>query len=304
MSIDKLAAKLAAQRFVLGDGPMGSMLYAEGLSPEVSPELLNVTQPNTILEIMRAYVDAGSEVISTNSFGGNAGRLSRSGAAERVEELNRAAAQLARQVVDGRDCLVAGSVGPTGELLEPYGLLTFDEATAMFETQVRALVAGGVDLILIETMTQLPEMEAAVKATRQVSEDLFIGASMSFNTNLHTMMGVSPLQALEALHGWGVRLIGSNCGNGPAEIETVMAQMAAHRPEGVYLLAQSNAGLPHDEDGETVFDGTPEVMAEHAVKMMRMGVNYIGACCGNTPAHIAAMRTALDAAAGVGGVER
>ena len=193
--------------------------------------------------------------------------------------------------------MVAGSVGPTGELLEPYGLLAFDAAVAMFEAQVRGLLDGGVDFILVETMSQLAEVEAVVQAARHVAADAPLAASMSFDTNGRTMMGVSPHQALETLAGWGLDVIGANCGNGPAEIEGVLEQMAAHRPEGVYLLAQSNAGLPHEVNGETVFDGTPDVMGDYAVKMLRLGVNYIGACCGSTPAHIAAMRAALDEAA-------
>lgn len=291
---DRLVARLAAQRFVLGDGAMGTTLHTAGLAPGVAPELWNVTQPDVIRGIMRAYADAGCEVITTNSFGGSAARLAHTGLSERTEELNRAAAQIGRQAAEGRDCLVAGSVGPSGELLEPYGLLSFDDAVAMFETQVRGLAAGGVDFILIETMSQLAEVEAAIRATRRVVEDLPIAASMSFDTNGRTMMGVSPHEALEKISGWGVRVIGANCGNGPGEIQAVMEQMAARRPDGVYLLAQSNAGLPRVVDGETVFDGTPQVMAEYAVKMLRLGVDYIGACCGSTPAHLAAMRAALD----------
>ena len=301
MPTDGLLTRLAAKRFLLGDGAMGTMLHAAGITAGTSPELWNVTQPDTIRGIMRAYVDAGSEIISTNSFGGSAARLRHTGLADRALELNQAAAELGRQAASGRDCLVAGSVGPSGELIEPYGLLAFEDAVAMFETQVRGLTAGGVDFILIETMSQLAEVEAVVQAARRVDEDVTIAASMSFDTNGHTMMGVSPREALETIHGWGVKVIGANCGNGPAEIETVMAQMAEYRPDGVYLLAQSNAGLPHEVEGETVFDGTPEVMAAYAVKMLHLGVSYIGACCGSTPAHIAAMRAALDQAAATHG---
>lgn len=290
----QLLTRLATQSFVLGDGAMGTTLHAAGLAPGTAPELWNVTRPDVIREIMRAYADAGCEVITTNSFGGSAARLAHTGLAERTLELNRAAAELGRQAAEGRDCLVAGSLGPSGELLEPYGLLSFDEAVAMFETQVRGLAEGGVDFVLIETMSQLAEVEAAIRATRRVVEDLPIAASMSFDTNGRTMMGVSPREAVQTISNWGVRVIGANCGNGPAEIEAVMEQMAACRPDGVYLLAQSNAGLPHVVDGKTVFDGTPQVMAEYAVKMLRLGIDYIGACCGSTPAHLAAMRAALD----------
>lgn len=296
MSPNRLLDWLEAERVVLGDGAMGSLLQAAGLVPGESPELWNVTRPDDIRGVYRAYLDAGAKVIETNSFGGNAVRLGHNDLADRVVELNEAAARLARQEADGRDCLVAGSVGPTGELLEPYGLLTVEKAMSMFAKQVEGLVAGGADYIQIETMSQLEEVEAAILGARQAGADVEVVVTMTFDTNARTMMGVTPEYALDTIYGWGVRIIGGNCGNGPDEIITVMEQMLAHRPEDAFLVAQSNAGLPKMIDGEIAYDGTPEVMAEHAVQLYHMGVRYIGACCGSTPAHIHAMREALVSA--------
>ena len=296
MASNRLLEWLESGRTVLGDGAMGSVLQAEGLTPGESPELWNVTKPEVIRGVYRAYLDAGAQVIETNTFGGNAARLGHNDLQGRVGELNEAGAKLARLEAEGRDCLVAGSVGPTGEMLEPYGLLSVDEAASMFAEQVAGLLAGGVDHIQIETMSQMAEVEAAILGARRASPDVPIAVTMTFDTNARTMMGDTPKSALEAIYGWGVRAIGGNCGNGPDEIRTVMAQMLEHRPDDVYLIAQSNAGLPKMIDGKVTYDGTPEVMAKYAVELYQMGVNYIGACCGSTPAHIAAMRDALVAA--------
>ncbi|MGL4649222.1 MAG: homocysteine S-methyltransferase family protein, partial [Caldilineaceae bacterium] len=164
---------------------------------------------------------------------------------------------------------------------------------ALFAEQVQGLVEGGVDFVLIETMSHLNETEAAVRAAQQVAPNLPIAVTLSFDTNFHTMMGVSPRQAVQTIATWGVTIIGANCGNGPAEIETVMTQMAQSRPEGVYLMAQSNAGMPKWLDGQISYDGTPEIMADYALRLRALGVNVIGACCGSTPEHIAAIATAL-----------
>jgi 5-methyltetrahydrofolate--homocysteine methyltransferase len=233
-------------------------------------------------------------MVETNTFGGTRARLQFHQIGDRVFELNRAGAVLAKEVAGPAGVLVAGSMGPTGDLIEPVGTLTLVEAERLFAEQARGLVDGGVDLILIETMSHLNEVEAAIRGVRQVAPDLMIAVTMSFDTNFHTMMGVSPRQAVETLVGWGIRLVGANCGNGPAEIQAVMTQMAQARPAGVYLIAQSNAGLPKYTNGKIAYDGTPEVMAEYAVTMRGLGINVIGACCGSTPAHIAAMAGALE----------
>ena len=287
--MDRLAELIARAGTVLGDGAMGTMLQLAGLT-DGAPERWNVERPEVVLAIHRAYVEAGSDFISTNTFGGTRNRLQLDGLGERVAELNEAGARLAREAAGER--LVAGSMGPTGELMEPLGLLTPDGARESFTEQARALKAGGVDFALIETMSALEEAQAAVAGARDAG--LPVAVTMSFDTNFHTMMGVKPARAVATLAGWGVRLIGANCGNGPAEISRIMAEMAQAQPEGVFLMAKSNAGMPRWKDDRITYGGTPEVMAEYARSMLALGVRVIGGCCGSAPEHVASMRAALD----------
>lgn len=291
-----LLAWLQAGRLLMSDGAMGTMLQQAGLTDGGAPELWNVKKPEAVQAIYQGYLDAGSNIISTNTFGGTSARLKLHNLQDRVAELNEAGVRLAAEVAHPVGALVAASMGPSGELIEPLGKLTLEEATAIFAEQAAALAAGGADFILIETMSDLREVEAAVKGSQQAT-DLPIVVTLTFDTNFHTMMGVSPKQAVEVLSGWGVFLIGANCGNGPGEIEAVMTEMAQHRQEGVYLMAQSNAGMPQYNAGHIHYDGTPEVMAAYAQKMRSLGVNVIGGCCGTTPEHLRAMRAALDAVA-------
>jgi 5-methyltetrahydrofolate--homocysteine methyltransferase len=274
---------------------MGTMLQDAGLDDGGAPELWNVERPADIAAIHTAYLDAGSRVVTTNTFGGTRPRLQMHGLEDRVIELNRAAATVARTAAQPYGALVAGDLGPSGELLEPLGTMTPDEATELFAEQLRGLVEGGIDLVLIETMSDLAEVEAAVRAARQVAPGLPIVVTLSFDTKLRTMMGVTPAAAVTTLADLGVTAVGANCGRGPAELETVMAQMVAVRPEGLLLVAQSNAGLPQLQGDVFVYDSPPGQMAEHAVRLAESGVELIGACCGSTPAHIAAMGEALSA---------
>jgi methionine synthase I (cobalamin-dependent) len=294
--MDRLIEFLAANPAVLGDGAMGTMLQAAGLTTGGSPEEWNITHPEAVRAIHQGYVDAGAQVIETNSFGGTSFRLALHNYQDRVREFNIAAARLAREVADaaGRPVMVAGSVGPTGEILYPLGTRQPEEVEAAFAEQAAALADGGVDFLLIETMSALEEVEAALKGARAAVE-LPIAVTMTFDTNFRTMMGVKPVQALNALYALGVRAIGANCGNGPQEIERVIGEMAAAKPGDVFLIAQSNAGLPkYDSATKQIhYDGTPDVMADYALKMKSLGIRYIGACCGSTPAHIAAIRAAL-----------
>ncbi|MFZ2489198.1 MAG: betaine--homocysteine S-methyltransferase [Anaerolineae bacterium] len=292
MTKNRLLKQLETKGLLLGDGAMGTMLQRAGLTDGGAPELWNVTHPDDVRAVYQGYADAGSDIITTNTFGGNSYRLKLHNLQDRVFELNQAGAALARAVA-GDDRLVAGSMGPTGELLEPLGPLTIQEASAAFAEQAAGLAAGGADFVLVETMSSLDEVQAAVEGVRAAT-DLPVVVTMTFDTNFRTMMGVSPTHAVQTLAEWGVAVIGANCGNGPAETERVMWEMAQARPAGVVLMAQSNAGLPHWHNGEISYDGTPPVMATYAQRMRAMGVQVIGACCGSTPDHLASMRVALD----------
>jgi 5-methyltetrahydrofolate--homocysteine methyltransferase len=293
MTVPTLLDLIGHARTLLFDGAMGTMLQEAGLDDGGAPELWNVERPDDILAIHRGYLDAGARVVTTNTFGGTRPRLDMHGLGDRVEELSRAGAEVARRAAQPYGALVAGDLGPTGELLEPLGDLTGEQAEELFAEQLRGLVAGGIDLVLIETMSDLAEAEAAVRAARRVAPELPVVATLSFDTKLRTMMGVTPAQAVTALSALGVSAIGANCGRGPEEMETVMAEMAAARPEGVLLIAQSNAGLPHVVGDHFEYDKDPSDMAAHAQRLRAVGVDIIGACCGSTPAHVGAMSGAL-----------
>lgn len=288
--MDRLGKLLERRRIILGDGAMGTMLHQAGLTIG-APEQWNVKKPEVVSAIHRGYIEAGSDFISTNTFGGTRNRLKLDNLEDRVAELNEAGARLAREAAG--EALVAGSVGPTGELMEPLGTLTRDGARESFAEQARALKAGGVDFALIETMSALEEVQSAIEGVREAG--LPVVVTMSFDTNFRTMMGIKPVAAVTTIAGWGVSVIGANCGNGPAEIERVMSEMAQALPDGVALMAKSNAGMPRWQEGHITYDGTPEVMSNYARRMAGLGVRVIGGCCGSTPEHIAGMRKAIDA---------
>jgi 5-methyltetrahydrofolate--homocysteine methyltransferase len=281
---------------LLLDGAMGTMLMAAGLEQGAPPEEWNVKHPDRVRAVHKAYIEAGSNIILTNSFGGTSFRLKLHNLQNRVAELNRAAAAVARAEADtvGRPVLVGGSIGPTGELFAPMGTMTFEEAKAAFAEQAAALDEGGADILWVETMSDLEEVRAAVEGAKSVS-DLPVAATMTFDTHGHTMMGVSPKKALEVMSSFGLAALGANCGNGPAEIEGVIKTMHALSPDTI-LIAKSNAGIPHWVDDELFYDGTPEVMAEYTKHVYGLGASLIGGCCGSSPAHIRAMREALDCA--------
>jgi 5-methyltetrahydrofolate--homocysteine methyltransferase len=283
---------------LLLDGGMGTLLQERGLDDGGCGELWNVERPDEVRRCHEDYARAGVRILTTNTFGGTRPRLEMHGLGDRVYELNRAGAEVARSVADAHGALVAGGLGPTGELLEPLGVLSRDGARAVFAEQLAGLRAGGVDLVLVETISDLAEAEAAVEAAREVVPDLPVAVTMSFDTNLRTMMGVRPADAVLALAAAGADAVGANCGRGPAEMEAIAAQMAEVRPEGLLLVAQSNAGLPQVVGDAFEYDCSPADLAEHARVLRDLGVDLVGACCGSTPAHLAAMREALTAPVG------
>ncbi len=294
--MDKLQQFLSAEGVILLDGAMGTMLMMAGLESGAPPEEWNLLHPERIRQVHEAYIEAGSRIVLTNSFGGTRFRLKLHNLQDQVAELNRAAAEIARSAADAapHTVLVGGSMGPTGELMEPMGEMTMEAAQAAFAEQAAALAAGGVDVLWIETMSDLNEVKAAVAGARSAC-DLPVVASMTFDTHGRTMMGVSPEQAIQELGGLNLSALGANCGNGPAEIEGVIQKMRAIAPD-VPLIAKSNAGIPHWEGEDLVYDGTPQVMAGYTHQVRGLGAQLIGGCCGSTPAHIRAMREALDKA--------
>lgn len=282
-----LSGLLASGKPVLADGAMGSNLMAAGLMTGEAAELLNVTNPEFIQQVHRGYVDAGSQIILTNTFGGSRISLTRQGVGERTFELNEAGARNARAVADSaaQPVVVGGSIGPCGELMEPYGTLTQKGAVEMFAEQAGGLAAGGVDLFWIETMSDVNEVLAAVAGCKLAAPDIPIVTTMSFERKGRTMMGVTPEQALEAFRAQGVLALGANCGNGPDEVIGVIEKMHALDPEAV-LVAKANAGMPKIIGDQTVYDATPAVMGEYARTVYAAGAQIIGACCGSTAEHI------------------
>lgn len=285
---------LDAEATILLDGAMGTMLMSVGLEQGHPPEEWNVRFPERVLAVHEGYIGAGSRLILTNSFGGTHFRLKLHDLQDRATELNLAAAKVARRAADAasRPVAVAGSMGPTGELLQPMGTMTFEEARDAFAEQAAALAEGGVDVFWVETMSDLDELRAAVEGARSVSR-LPVAASMTFDTNRHTMMGVSPQQAVEALSELDLVALGANCGNGPSEIEDVIEAMVEKNPT-LPLIAKSNAGIPQLAGKDLVYDGTPMVMAGYAYRVQKLGARLIGGCCGNTPDHVRAMAAALN----------
>ncbi|MFC5729993.1 MULTISPECIES: homocysteine S-methyltransferase family protein [Nocardioides] len=291
--MNRLATLLGTHRPVLLDGAMGTLLQDSGLEDGAPGELWNLENPEAIRAAHAAYAQVGARLLTTNTFGGTRPRLDMHGLGDRVGEVNRTAAQLARSVADERGLLVAGDLGPTGELLAPLGTLAPEEAQALFAEQLTGLVEGGIDLVLVETLSDLGEADAAIAAAREVAPDLPVVVTMSFDTNLRTMMGVRPGDAVAHLAAAGADAVGANCGRGPEEMELIAAEMVQARTGDLLLVAQSNAGLPQVVGDHFEYDASPGDLAAHATRLAALGVDLVGGCCGSTPAHIAAMGAEL-----------
>jgi 5-methyltetrahydrofolate--homocysteine methyltransferase len=287
--VNRLAALLGTDRPVLLDGGMGTLLQDSGLEDGAPGELWNLDNQDAVRAAHAAYAEAGARVLTTNTFGGTRPRLDMHGLGDRLVEVNRNAARIARSVADEHGLLVAGDLGPTGELLAPLGTMTAEEAQALFAEQLAALVEGGIDLVLVETLSDLAEADAALAAARRVAPDLPVIVTMSFDTNLRTMMGVRPGDAVTHLAAAGADAVGANCGRGPEEMEVIAAEMARARTGDLLLVAQSNAGLPQVVGDHFEYDATPTDLAAHAGRLAELGVDLVGGCCGSTPEHIAAV---------------
>ena len=286
--MNKFLEQLQSGKTLVADGATGTNLHKLGLQPGIAPEDLVLEQPELILKLESAFAAAGSDILLTCTFGGTRLRMKDSKYAARVGEVNTRAVELARQAASMRSgILVGGSIGPTGLLMKPYGPLTVEEAEAAFTEQVQGLVAGGVDLLVIETMFAFEEADAAFKAARSVT-DLPIVVSFSYDRGVRTMMGVKPAQMIKRYKEMGATLVGANCGTSLENMEKVVQEYAATEP-GFPLWVKPNAGLPRMLDGNTVFDVTPEQMGDFSRKYVGLGARVVGGCCGNTPEHIAAI---------------
>ncbi len=294
VATDVLAALVAERGQLVTDGGTGTELFARGLSTGDAPERMNLDRPDVVEGLHRSYINAGADIVLTNTFGANRHRLALHDLEHSVIKINCSAASLARRVADraGRKVLVAGSMGPAGKLLAPLGDLGPDDAADSFAEQARGLAEGGADVLWVETMSALDEAEAAILGARSVSE-LPIVVTMSFDTAGCTMMGVTGTHAGTRLAELGVAGVGANCGNNLADTEAALSQIRA-AVSGVVVISKANAGIPRWHGTELTYEGSPEVMAAHAQRMRTQGVTVIGGCCGNTPEHIAAIRAVLD----------
>lgn len=274
---------------IVFDGAMGTMLQAQGVDPSGCPELLNLQNPSIIENIHRSYLEAGAMVVETNSFGGSFLKLQEYGLEEKTYEINKKAAEIAKRAV-GEKALVAGSVGPTGQLLKPYGPVTFDELLESYTLQIQGLVAGGADLLIIETMSDLEEVKAAVIAAKNCC-DLPIICSLTYDSQGRTMMGVSPEQAIYVLDPLGIHAIGANCSVGPEELLPLVKRMA--QLTELPIIVQPNAGLPILKGDKTIYREVPATMAQFAQRFVAAGAQIVGGCCGTTPEHIRAIKEAV-----------
>jgi 5-methyltetrahydrofolate--homocysteine methyltransferase len=281
--------ELKQNKILLCDGAWGTLLQAKGMNPGECPELWNITRRKDVLKIAESYLDAGSDIIETNSFGGSRLKLSQYGLGDRIKEINQAAASISRQAA-GNDKHVAGSVGPTGKMLL-MGDVTESELYDSFCEQSAALETGGADIIIVETMSAVDEAALAVKAARENTRCTVI-ITMTFSRNTqgeyHTIMGVSPGEMVNSMKEAGAHIIGSNCGNGVEEMIGVVSAIRA-ADNKIPILIQPNAGIPEFIDGTTVYRESPEMMASFVPELVKAGANIIGGCCGTTPAHIRAM---------------
>jgi 5-methyltetrahydrofolate--homocysteine methyltransferase len=285
---------LAAGETLCGDGAWGTQLMARGLAPGDCPESMNLDEPGVLAEVASLYLEAGADLITTNTFGGSPLKLGSHDLDDRVEEINRTAVEVLGPVTRDR-AYISASVGPTGKLLEPYGDTPQEVVAEAFGRQIGALIQAGADIVCIETMIDLREAELAVRAARSFSTDVPLIATMTFDATprgFFTTMGTTVEQACATLVEAGADIVGSNCGNGIDTMIEIAGEFTRHA--SVPVIIQSNAGLPENRGGELVYPESPDFMAERVSRLMDLGVGIIGGCCGTTPDHIRAIRAAID----------
>ncbi len=286
--------RIKAGEILVGDGAMGTMLFNKGLKMDQCPEKLNLENHTILEEVAQSYLDAGADLIETNSFGGSPLKLAMYSLEDKTEEINRIAIQSVRKVI-GVSAYLSFSCGPTGRILKPYGDTDPEEMLESFKRQIKIAVDVGVDIICIETMTDIVEAKLAINAVKSFSSDIPIIATMTFDTTpngFFTIMGVSIKQACRELVEFGADIIGSNCGNGIDNMIRIATEFKKYAT--VPIIIQSNAGLPELKNGEAVYSETPQFMAEQCHRLLDIGISIIGGCCGTTPEHIAAIRQVVD----------
>jgi 5-methyltetrahydrofolate--homocysteine methyltransferase len=280
---------------IVGDGAFGTMLMQRGLKQGDPPEKINLAAPQILEEISALYLEAGAEIVTTNSFGGSSLRLQHFSLENDMERINRAAVEAARRAVGDR-AYVSGSVGPTAKMLKPFGDTDPEEIFESFRAQIGVLISSGIDIVCIETMTDVAEAELAVKAARAINTEIPVMATVTFDKSakgFRTLMGTSIRETAERLAAAGANIVGSNCGNG-SEIMLLIAREYMQY-SSLPVAIQSNAGLPVQSDEKLIYPETPEFAAEKAAEMVKLGVRIIGGCCGTGPEHIRAIRRVVDA---------
>ncbi len=282
---------------ILSDGAMGTMLHKRGIGFDVCFDQLNLTNPAVVGDIHREYIEAGANIIQTNTFGGNRYKLEQHGLEDRLVEINAAGVELARRVVwaSFKQVLIAGDVGPLGVRLAPFGRVQPEQARQAFAEQITALANAGVDLLIIETMTDLYEVREAIAAARQVAPYLPIIASMTFTRDDRTLLGDDPVKVARAMHGYGADVLGVNCSGGPNQLLRILKAMREAVPDGKFSV-MPNAGWPQQVGGRIMYPAEPEYFGEYALSLWNAGATVLGGCCGTTPEHIAAMARALETA--------
>lgn len=294
MNRGKITEALKSGRILVADGAWGTALQSRGLKGGESPELWNVSHPELVLEVAVSYIKAGSNIIETNTFGGNRYKLEHFGLGDRVEELNKAGVEISRKAA-GEDNWVIASVGPTGKMVL-MGDVTEKDFYNVFKEQVIALAAGGADAIVVETMSAIDEAISAVKAAKE-NTDLEIISTFTYEPTVQgeykTMMGVSPAEAAVAAVNAGADIVGANCGKGYDGMKQIIEEIKAVLPD-VPIIIQANAGLPELVNGESIFPATPKEMSDQNPLWIEAGVNIIGGCCGTTDKHIRAIRNSVD----------
>jgi 5-methyltetrahydrofolate--homocysteine methyltransferase len=276
---------------LVADGAMGTMLQEAGLSPGRPGEAWLLERPEAIAGVHQAYLDAGSDLILSCTFGGTRSRLAHADLADRVAEVNRRGVEVAREAAAGR-AFVAGDIGPLGELLAPLGQRTYAEAVDLFAEQAAALAEAGADLLYIETMTSIEEARAAVEAAQRVAPDVPLTVTLSFDTNGRTNMGDRPEDVARTLVELGVTAFGANCGHSLEMTEGAVRTMREVAPDAL-LIAKPNAGMPRLVGDDVVYDATPESMAAYAQRFVDLGARIVGGCCGSRPEHITAIAQAV-----------